>query len=54
MESALTGPSSSIAIIIIISNIIIIMLYLFKTSNGPSGGIEQADHLGIFFPCSHR
>lgn len=54
MENALTGPSIITAIIVIISNNIIIMLFLLKTSNEPNDGVQQADHLGIFFPCIHR
>lgn len=56
MENALTGRSIIIiiAIIVIISNNIIIMLFLLKTSNEPSDGVQQANYLGIFFPCIHR
>lgn len=49
MENALTGPSI-IALIVIISNNIIILLIKNITSNEPSHGVQQADHLGIFFP----
>lgn len=47
VETALTGPSI-IAIIIIIRNNVIIMLFLLKTSNKLNDGVQQTDHLGVF------
>ena len=53
VENALTGRSIITAILVIISNNIIIMLFLLKTSNKPSDAGQQANYLGISFPCIH-